>query len=59
MTVVKRKYIDPIPIDEWMCRPDKNPLHASAIWKATLDSSLAHWKWGEPQNRHRPVGGVQ
>jgi len=37
-TIVKRKYIKSIPIDEWMCKTDKNTLNASTIWKATMNS---------------------
>lgn len=37
-TVVKRKYINLVPIDEWMCKPDKKSFYASTVWKATLDS---------------------
>lgn len=38
MTAVKRKYIEPIPINEWMRRTDKKSLNASTIWKATMES---------------------
>lgn len=36
--MVKRKYIDPIPLDEWIRRPGKDFSKASAIWKAAIDS---------------------
>lgn len=36
--VVKRKYIDPMPIDDWMRRPNNKSPHMSVVWKATLDS---------------------
>eukprot|EP00253_Pinus_taeda_P016010 PITA_16010 len=35
---VKRKYIDPIPLEEWIRAPSKTQKNASAIWKATLES---------------------
>ena len=38
MMVVKRKYIGPIPINEWIRNPDKRNSQAFVVWKATLDS---------------------
>jgi len=34
MTVIKRKYIDPIPMNDWLQRPDKKSPHVSAVWRA-------------------------
>ena len=36
--VVKRKYIDLIPMDEWLRNLDKRYPQASIVWKETLDS---------------------
>eukprot|EP00253_Pinus_taeda_P018226 PITA_18226 len=50
--VVKRKYIDPIPIDEWIRSQNKKGQNSSAIWKATVEAfsvieqGLA-WKVGD------------
>lgn len=38
MLVVKRKYIDPIPMDEWLRKLDKGYPQAYVVWKETLDS---------------------
>eukprot|EP00253_Pinus_taeda_P024814 PITA_24814 len=53
--VLKRKYIDPVPLEEWIRNPIKSKQHASVIWKATVDSfkvieqGLA-WKIGNDRN---------
>eukprot|EP00253_Pinus_taeda_P023068 PITA_23068 len=50
--VVKRKYIDPIPMEDWIRRQDKKMKNISAIWKATVEAfsvieqGLA-WKVGD------------
>eukprot|EP00253_Pinus_taeda_P034852 PITA_34852 len=50
--VVKRKYIDPIPMDEWIWNQNKKAKNSSAIWKATVEAfsvieqGLA-WKVGD------------
>eukprot|EP00253_Pinus_taeda_P029408 PITA_29408 len=50
--VVKRKYIDPIPMDEWIRSQNKKTKNSSAIWKATVEAfsvieqGLA-WKVGD------------
>ena len=36
--MVKRKYNNTIPMDEWIRKPEKKNLQASMVWKATLDS---------------------
>eukprot|EP00253_Pinus_taeda_P008844 PITA_08844 len=36
--VVKRKYIDPTPIENWIRSPNKKGRNCSVIWKATLDA---------------------
>eukprot|EP00253_Pinus_taeda_P015594 PITA_15594 len=36
--VIKRKYIDPVPLEDWIKNPAKNKKNASVIWKATVDS---------------------
>eukprot|EP00253_Pinus_taeda_P020147 PITA_20147 len=36
--VVKRKYIDPTPIENWIRSPNKIGRNCSVIWKATLDA---------------------
>lgn len=38
MTVIKIKYIDLIPMDEWLRSPDKRYPQTSVVWKATLES---------------------
>lgn len=38
LIVVKRKYIDPIPSEDWIRKPDKKKGNASVVWKATIDS---------------------
>jgi len=50
--VVKRKYIDPTPLEDWIRNPEKNKKNASVIWKATvaafpvIEEGLA-WKVGD------------
>eukprot|EP00253_Pinus_taeda_P010845 PITA_10845 len=50
--VVKRKYIDPIPLEEWIRSQNKKVKNSSAIWKATVEAfsvieqGLA-WKVGD------------
>eukprot|EP00253_Pinus_taeda_P032437 PITA_32437 len=36
--VVKRKYIDPIPLEEWIRNPIKKGKNASVVWKATVEA---------------------
>lgn len=36
--VVKRKYIDPIPLEDWIRSPNKKGRNCSVIWKATVDA---------------------
>eukprot|EP00253_Pinus_taeda_P019430 PITA_19430 len=53
--VLKRKYIDSVPLEDWIRNPVKSKQHASVIWKATVDSfkvieqGLA-WKIGNDIN---------
>eukprot|EP00253_Pinus_taeda_P010417 PITA_10417 len=50
--VVRRKYIDPIPLEDWIRSQQKNQKNISVIWKATLEAftvieqGLA-WKVGD------------
>eukprot|EP00253_Pinus_taeda_P002811 PITA_02811 len=50
--VVKRKYIDPTPLEDWIRSQNKKIKNASVIWKATveaftvIDQGLA-WKVGD------------
>lgn len=37
-TVIKRKYIDPTPMDEWLRNPENKSPHASVVWKESLES---------------------
>lgn len=36
--VVKRKYIDPVPLEEWIRNPNKKGGNTSVVWKATIDA---------------------
>jgi len=36
--VVKRKYIDPVPLEEWIRNPMKKGKNASVVWKATVEA---------------------
>eukprot|EP00253_Pinus_taeda_P015079 PITA_15079 len=36
--VVKRKYIDPMPLEEWIKNTNKKGRHFSVIWKATVEA---------------------
>eukprot|EP00253_Pinus_taeda_P020413 PITA_20413 len=36
--VIKRKYIDPVPLEDWIRNPTKNKKNSSVIWKATVES---------------------
>ena len=53
--VVKRKYIDPVPLEEWIRNPAKIKKNVSVVWKATVESfkvikqGLA-WKIGNGGN---------
>eukprot|EP00253_Pinus_taeda_P009579 PITA_09579 len=53
--VIKRKYIDPIPLEDWIRSQDKKSKQSSVIWKATveaftvIDQGLA-WKVGDGKN---------
>eukprot|EP00253_Pinus_taeda_P030772 PITA_30772 len=57
--VVKRKYIDPIPMEDWIRSQEKKMKHSSVIWKATVEAfsvieqGLA-WKVGD--GRHVRIG---
>ena len=49
--MVKRKYIDPTPLEEWIRNPRKKISNVYVIWKATIisfklvEDGLA-WKFG-------------
>eukprot|EP00253_Pinus_taeda_P034625 PITA_34625 len=53
--VIKRKYIDPMPVEDWIRNQDKRSKHSSVIWKATVEAfyviekGLA-WKVGDGKN---------
>lgn len=53
--VIKRKYIDPIPLEDWIRSQDKKTKQSSVIWKATVEAftvierGLA-WKVGDGKN---------
>lgn len=53
--VVKRKYIDPVPLEEWIRNPNKNGRNVSVVWKATteafkvIEQGLA-WQVGNGEN---------
>lgn len=53
--VVKRKYIEPTPLEDWIRNPVKNKKNALALWKETVESfkvieqGLA-WKIGNGRN---------
>eukprot|EP00253_Pinus_taeda_P034856 PITA_34856 len=53
--VVKRKYIDPKPMEEWICKHNKKGRNVSVIWKATteafkvIEQGLA-WQVGNGEN---------
>lgn len=57
--VVKRKYIDPAPLEDWIQSQDKKTKNISVIWKATVEAfsvieqGLA-WKVGD--GRHIRIG---
>eukprot|EP00253_Pinus_taeda_P002680 PITA_02680 len=57
--VVKRKYIDPTPLEDWIRSRDKKLKHSSVIWKATVEAfsvieqGLA-WKVGD--GKHVRIG---
>jgi len=36
--VFKRKYIDPIHLEDWIRRPNKKKRNALVVWKATIDA---------------------
>ena len=36
--VVKRKYIDPVPLEDWIRNPNKKGRNCSVIWKATTEA---------------------
>eukprot|EP00253_Pinus_taeda_P019311 PITA_19311 len=36
--VVKRKYIDPVPLEEWIRNPNKKGRKVSVVWKATTEA---------------------
>lgn len=50
--VIKRKYIDPMPLEDWIRSQNKKAKNSSVIWKATVDAfsvieqGLA-WKVGD------------
>lgn len=53
--VVKWKYIDPVPLEEWIRNPNKKGRNASVVWKATteafkvIEQGLA-WQVGNGEN---------
>lgn len=36
MKVVKRKYIDLVPLEDWIRNPNKKGGNVSVVWKATI-----------------------
>eukprot|EP00253_Pinus_taeda_P029580 PITA_29580 len=53
--VIKRKYIDLLPLDEWIRSQDKKTKHSSIIWKATVEAFIViekgiAWKVGDGKN---------
>eukprot|EP00253_Pinus_taeda_P024113 PITA_24113 len=53
--VIKRKYIDPLPLDAWIRSQDKKTKHSSIIWKATVEAFTViekgiAWKVGDGKN---------
>eukprot|EP00253_Pinus_taeda_P018177 PITA_18177 len=53
--VIKRKYIDPTPLEEWIRNPAKKEKNASVVWKAiveafkVIEQALA-WQIGNGEN---------
>lgn len=53
--VIRRKYIDPTPLEDWIRSQEKKSKQASVIWKATIEGfsvieqGLA-WKVGDGKN---------
>eukprot|EP00253_Pinus_taeda_P025127 PITA_25127 len=53
--VVKRKYIDPVPLEVWIWSPNKKGRNCSVIWKATseafkiIEQGLS-WQVGNGEN---------
>eukprot|EP00253_Pinus_taeda_P001922 PITA_01922 len=53
--VVNRKYIDPMPLEDWIRSQDKKTKHSSVIWKATVEAFFViekglAWKVGVGKN---------
>eukprot|EP00253_Pinus_taeda_P027835 PITA_27835 len=53
--VIKRKYIDPMPLEDWIRSQDKKTKHSSVIWKATVEAFFVikqglAWKVGDVKN---------
>eukprot|EP00253_Pinus_taeda_P010347 PITA_10347 len=53
--VIKRKYIDPMPLEDWIRSQDKRSKHSSVIWKATVEAFFViekglAWKVGDGKN---------
>lgn len=36
--VLKRKYVDPVPLEEWIRNPNKKGRNVSVVWKATTEA---------------------
>lgn len=53
--MVKHKYIDPVPLEEWIRNPIKKGRNISVVWKATVEAfkvieqGLA-WQIGNREN---------
>lgn len=55
--IVKRKYIDPSPLEDWIRNPEKKDGKVSTIWKATIEAFQVieqglSWKVGNGENIH-------
>eukprot|EP00253_Pinus_taeda_P030540 PITA_30540 len=53
--VIKQKYIDLIPLEDWIRSQDKKTKHSSVIWKATVEAFIVidqglDWKVGDGKN---------
>ena len=55
MKVVKQKYIDPVPLEEWIRNPNKKGRNVSVVWEANVEAfkvieqGLA-WQVGNGEN---------
>eukprot|EP00253_Pinus_taeda_P022219 PITA_22219 len=53
--VIRRKYIDPLPLEDWIRSQNKKTKHSSVIWKATVEAFFVieqglAWKVGDGKN---------